>query len=129
MVNILTIVKNIFLKLKQFFTFFFGLETPKSRIFTITLSSLILIILPFNKLHLLPTFSVYEKVGLYDFLGFEFYSSGITRSLSSIFHLQIQDAWNYNPLGFIFIIILLYIFILDIKKIIEEKNKKINILR
>lgn len=124
METIWTTIKYLIIKSWKIFTYFFALETPKSRIFTISISSLILIILPLNKLSLLPIFSVYEKMGLYNFLGFEFYSVGMTRSLSSIFHLNFLEAWQYNPLGFIFVFGLIIMVSTDSYKI--YKNKETN---
>lgn len=125
MVNIWTTVKNFYNFLINFIINCFALAEPKYRVILISFCMLLLSILPFDKLYLLPTFSVFSKIGLYDFLGFEFYSVGMTRALSSFFHFNFLDAYNYNPLVFIFISILFIIYIKDIYllfKYIKKSN-------
>ena len=121
MATILTKIKEILNKIKKLFIFTFSLENEKSRLFTIFLGIIVLLLLP-NYLSFLPIYSLYDLFGLYNLLGFEFYSSGMTRSLISILQLNFKQAFNYNPLGILFIFILSIIIIKDIISLIKKQK-------
>lgn len=85
--------------------------------------------MPLNQI---PLFSVYSKLGIYELLGIEFYSSGMTRALISFYQLNFAQAYMHNPLVFAFMFSLIAIFILDIyryfwknntNEILNKKNK------
>lgn len=96
-----------------------SLDKPSSRLAMITFCSLFLILFPISYI---PLFSVFSKLGIYDTLGYEFYSSGMTRALKSFFELEFEVSYNHNPLIIIFIIFLLIIVILDIYRLIFRNN-------
>ncbi len=96
-----------------------NLEKPSSRLIMIVFCSLFLTIFPISYI---PLFSVFSKLGLYEFLGFEFYSSGMTRALNSFFELEFEASYNYNSLIFIFISVLVIIVILDIYRLLFNNN-------
>ena len=98
-----------------------SLQTPKDRLIVIFTGFLVLLITPIEKLSYLPIFSLYEELGLYNYLGFEFYSAGITRSISSILHLNFDLAYTYNPLGFVFVFVLIIIVIRDLFLVYKKK--------
>lgn len=89
-----------------------SLSTARGRLIAFGLVLTILIVLPTNKLSLLPVKSVYESV--FNFVPF---SSGVTRGVSSILHLDFSGAWKYNPLSFAVLGMVAVIMISDLLKV------------
>lgn len=113
---------NLYEKIKEVFLFLISvlsLDRPSSRIIMVIFCSLVLIFVP---IHLIPLFSIYSKLGLYELLGFEFYSSGMTRALVSLYSLDFVSAYNHNYLVFVFIVFLIILFLLDIYRFFFRGN-------
>jgi len=72
---------------------------------------LILLITPIQFIESLPNISICSRI-----LGDYCYSTGITRSLASLLKLNFNQAWNYNSLGFLVLIIMIIFIIHDLKK-------------
>ena len=92
------------------FLFILSLSKPFSRIIVFSLGLIILFLLPTNKLHYLPVRSLYESI-----FNFKPYSSGITRAVSRLLHWDIIGAWNFNPLVYLVIPIVLFILVKDVE--------------
>ncbi len=52
------------------------------------------------------------------------YSVGITRGVSSLLKGNIQTAWNYNPLSFLVLLVMLTLIIFDLVKIFRPLISK-----
>ena len=89
-----------------------SLSTTRGRLVAFGVVILILSILPTDKLRYLPIKSVYESV-----FGWVPYSSGMTRGVSSILHGKIDNAWEFNPLSFLVLVVVLGIAISDLVKL------------
>lgn len=49
-------------------------------------------------------------------------SKGITRGVSSILHLEFEQAYNYNPISFLVLLVMFGIIIWDIFYLIKMKD-------
>ncbi len=99
------------------FLFILGLSKPFSRVIIFSLGLIILFFLPTNKLHYLPIRSLYESI-----FNFKPYSSGITRAVSRLLHGDVIGAWNFNPLVYLVIPIILFILVKDIIYLVKTKD-------
>lgn len=69
--------------------------TPRAQVLNFTGILLLLAAWPTSKLSLLPVRSVWENA-----FGFKPYSSGMMRALSRLLHGDFTGAWEYNPLAY-----------------------------
>lgn len=113
-VNILSL-KVLFRKIASIF----GLATPESRLLVFSVALLILLILPTDKLYLLPIRSIYEN-----FFGFETYSSGMTRSVSKILHGDLSGAYSTNKLAFLVLVLVSLMIIQDTIRLLKSNRVK-----
>lgn len=56
-------------------------------------------------------------------------SKGITRGVSSILHLEFEQAYNYNPISFLVLLTMLGIIIWDIVMIFIIRKNNLKIIR
>jgi len=89
-----------------------SLSTSRGRLVAFGVVILILSAVPTEKLHYLPVKSVYESV-----FGWIPYSSGMTRGVSSILHGKMDNAWEFNPLSFLTLGVVLGIVVFDLIKL------------
>lgn len=89
-----------------------SLSTSRGRLVAFGVVIFTLFIVPTEKLHYLPIKSVYESV-----FGWVPYSSGMTRGVSSILHGKIDNAWEFNPLSFLTLGVVLGIVVSDLIKL------------
>lgn len=111
---------NSYKKIKSFLTNLFlvlSLSKPISRIIVFCSGLTILWFLPTDNLHYLPVRSIYES-----FFGFKPYSSGITRAVSRLLHGDSAGAWNFNPLVYLVIPIVLIILVKDVVYLIKTRD-------
>ena len=111
---------NFYKKTKFFLNDLFlilSLSKPLSRVIVFCSGLIILWLLPTNNLHYLPVRSIYESL-----FNFKPYSSGITRAVSRLLHADIKGAWNFNPLVYFVIPIVLFILIKDILYLIRTRD-------
>ena len=111
---------NIYKKTKFFLNNLFlilSLSKPLSRIIVFCSGLMILWFLPTDKLYYLPVRSIYESL-----FNFKPYSSGITRAVSRLLHGDLIGAWNFNPLVYLIIPIVLFILIKDISYLIRTRD-------
>ncbi|MBI2546238.1 DUF2752 domain-containing protein [Candidatus Woesearchaeota archaeon] len=92
----------------QKFLFLISLSKPLSRVIVFISGLIILFVIPTNKLNYLPVRSLYETI-----LDVKPYSSGITRAISSMLHGDIIGAWEYNPLAYLVMTVVIFILIKD----------------
>ncbi|MCH8519862.1 MAG: DUF2752 domain-containing protein [Nanoarchaeota archaeon] len=85
----------------------------------ISLGSIVLVFVPLTHI---PLFSVFSKLGIYDVLGFEFYSSGMTRALKSFFEFDFSQSLEFNFLVFVFMFFLIILICLDIFRFFFRNN-------
>jgi len=95
-----------------------SLTTPQSRVLVFSLVILILSVLPTDQLYLLPIRSIYQT-----FLGWQPYSSGMTRSISYILHGHFDLAWQMNSLGFLVFGVAGVIYLKDVYKLFKQAKK------
>ena len=113
--NFITYCKLVF----NFFISVLSLNKPSSRLIMIFLGVITLIFIP---IQYIPLFSVFSKIGLYELLGFEFYSSGMTRALKSFFELDFSQSLEDNYLVFIFMLLIGILILLDIFRLCFRNN-------
>lgn len=89
------------------FVLLIGLSTPASRLIVFLSGILLLAVLPTAQLPLLPVRSLYAMAGFYP------YSTGMTRALSSLLHGQFGAAWDFNPLVYILVTVVVVILVKD----------------
>lgn len=94
-----------------------SLSTPRGRLVSFGIVLSVLIVLPTEKLYLIPIRSVYET-----FLGIIPYSSGMTRGVSSILHGNFTKAYDFNPLSFAVLVVVLVLMLLDIFKLFRRRE-------
>ncbi|MBI2077074.1 MAG: DUF2752 domain-containing protein [Euryarchaeota archaeon] len=75
---------------------FVAFGTPRAIVLNLAGIILILAAWPTDRLHYLPVRSVWENV-----FHVKPYSSGMMRALSRILHLDVGGAWDFNPLAFV----------------------------
>jgi len=95
-----------------------SLSTPRGRLVSFGIVLIVLTITPTEKLYFLPIKSIYET-----FLGFVPYSSGMTRGVSSVLHGNFEAAFEFNPLSFVVLGIVLILVVTDAIKIINQFRK------
>ena len=111
---------NFYKKIKIFLNNLFlilSLSKPFSRVIVICSGLMTLWFLPTNKLYYLPVRSIYESL-----FNFKPYSSGITRALSRLLHGDTKGAWEFNPLVYLVIPIIIFILIKDIFYLAKTKD-------
>ncbi|HLE47899.1 MAG TPA: DUF2752 domain-containing protein [Candidatus Thermoplasmatota archaeon] len=75
---------------------FVAFGTPRAIVVNLVSILAILAAWPTDRLHYLPVRSVWENV-----FHVKPYSSGMMRALSRLLHLDVEGAWDFNPLAFV----------------------------
>lgn len=89
-----------------------GLQSPRGRIIFFTIASISIFLTPYR---LLSELSLWQRLGL------DVPSVGLTRAYWHVLHLDVVAAWERNPLIFLVIAVGLPIIILDIYKLFLKK--------
>lgn len=105
-----------FKAIKDTFFEIISLSNRRYRFAAFVIILLLLFIIPVQILGKAPNLSICQKI-----LGNYCPSIGITRGVSSILKGDLNSAWNYNPLSFLVLIVMIWIIVCDFIKI---RNKK-----
>jgi hypothetical protein len=122
--------------LKRFILDLISFNTPQAKVINLGLILLILAILPTNNL----SYSLFKCVFKHFLLPLIFGgicptsglfancacpACGMTRALSSLLHGQINSAWNFNPLVFILLPVMVALIIINLVAWVKyyKKNK------
>ena len=109
-------------RVTQLFLDLLSFNTPQARALNFAGILFIAATVPVSKLHYVPVRSVYESV-----FGLQFYSSGITRALTSLMHGDVAGAWGYNKLVFLVFGVIVTLLVINIVKSVKyyQQTKKL----
>jgi hypothetical protein len=113
---------SLTVKLKKIFLDLISFDSPQAKVFNFSLILLIAAVIPTDKLGYLPIFSIYQT-----FFNMTFYSSGMTRGMSRLFHGDINGALTYNKLIIILVLVIFFLLVYNIIESVKyyKENKKI----
>ncbi len=108
-------------------------DGPKSIVIVLSFILIFLFFFPTENLSSLPVKSLYSSVIIPSFLNDScpnqgilkncgFYSIGQTRGVSSILHGNFKQAYNYNPLSFLLLFVMVSLIIVNLFKILKSYN-------
>lgn len=128
----MNLLKNL-IRIRNFIFDLISFGSPLAIVINLSAIILLLIIFPTDFLTSLPIKSVFKdfllpliffgncpKSGI--FKDCNVYSTGETRGLSRLLHLDFSGAFNYNPLVFLLFAVMIFLIIINIIKLIRDKK-------
>lgn len=104
-------------KLRRFLLNVIGLQTPVSRLTLISVITLCIYEISYQKLISLPALSLYSRLHIMS------PSIGLTRAYWYLIHGQWSEAYNMNRLIYVVAVVIISILAVDSYKIVKSKIK------
>ena len=104
-------------KIKFFILDLLSFDSVQARLINLSLILLLSLTLTYDKVKYIPVRSIYSLLGI------KAYSIGMTRALSSLMHLDIKQALEFNKLIIIVFLVIMTLWIINLVKCIKYYKK------